>query len=317
MKRILWLTAGAMLAGSCALAQEHELADKTKAELETLIAHSKMIGREGMALSSPVVGAPYAAEEVTKFTQTLGDGTRIQREDKVAVYRDGQGRVRRESPNEITIMDSAAGVGYLLDPKAMTARKISVSVIRRLGAAEGELLNGALAKAEAERVAIQMKADAGSRPPNAPIQHQGSVLIQRHETGSADPKVHAATESTVAHAKAEASGPNPNVVFFSTQKEMVQRHASPAESLGQQSIEGVMSEGTRGTETIPAGAIGNDRPIQVVTERWYSPELKTVTLTRRSDPRSGEEIFRLANVRRGEPSPDLFQLPAGYRVVGQ
>jgi hypothetical protein len=92
--------------------------------------------------------------------------------------------------------------------------------------------------------------------------------------------------------------------------------AAPAESLGQQSIEGIMSEGTRTTTTIAAGEIGNDRPIQTVSERWYSPELKIVTMTRRSDPRTGDETFRLANVRRGEPDPALFQLPAGYQVQG-
>jgi hypothetical protein len=83
-----------------------------------------------------------------------------------------------------------------------------------------------------------------------------------------------------------------------------------------QSIEGVLSEGTGSSETIPAGAIGNDKPIQVVNERWYSSELKTLTMTKHSDPRTGEETFRLTNIRRGEPSPDLFQPPAGCQGIG-
>ena len=87
------------------------------------------------------------------------------------------------------------------------------------------------------------------------------------------------------------------------------------QSLGTQSIEGVLSEGTGTTATIEAGSIGNDREIKVVDERWYSAELKTTTMTKHSDPRSGETVFRLTNVRRGEPSPDLFQLPAGYQVI--
>jgi hypothetical protein len=314
MKRILWLAAGAMLAAPWVAAQESAHADKAKAELaelESLIAHSKMIGPAGMVLSSPVTGAPYAAEEVTMFTQMLSDGTRIQRDDKVSVYRDGQGRVRRESPNEITIMDAAAGVGYVLDPKTMTARKISVSVVRQVRTGVGgEGVATPQDKAELERMIAKKRAEVISEPVSA--------IIQRRETVSTDPKLRAPTGVAVAQSKAE--GGFSGGVFragVASGREPVQKIAMAPESLGQQSIEGVMSEGTRGTETIPVGAIGNDRPIQVVNERWYSPDLKTVTMTRRSDPRSGEEIFRLTNVRRGEPSPDLFQLPASYRLVGQ
>ena len=75
------------------------------------------------------------------------------------------------------------------------------------------------------------------------------------------------------------------------------------------------SEGTRIVSTIEAGAIGNDRPIQSLTERWFSPELQTVMLTRNSDPRMGEEVFKLINVNRAEPAAYLFQVPAGYQVV--
>ena len=86
------------------------------------------------------------------------------------------------------------------------------------------------------------------------------------------------------------------------------------ESLGQKTIEGVVAEGTRTTMTIPAGAIGNEQAIQVVTERWYSPELQTVVLSKRSDPRSGETTTRLANISRAEPSRTLFEVPADYKV---
>jgi hypothetical protein len=60
----------------------------------------------------------------------------------------------------------------------------------------------------------------------------------------------------------------------------------------------VVAEGTRTTMTIPAGAIGNEQPIQVVTERRYSPELRTVVLSKRSDPLSGKTTTRLANLSR-------------------
>ena len=80
-------------------------------------------------------------------------------------------------------------------------------------------------------------------------------------------------------------------------------------------MEGVQAEGTRTTMTIPAGQMGNDAPIQVVSERWYSADLQTVVMSRHSDPRVGETVYRLTNVSRAEPAPSLFQAPADYKVV--
>jgi len=87
------------------------------------------------------------------------------------------------------------------------------------------------------------------------------------------------------------------------------------ESLGRQTIEGVAADGTRITQTIPAGEIGNEQPIQIVSETWYSPDLQTVLLAKRSDPRSGETTTRLTNVNRAEPAHALFEVPADYKVT--
>jgi hypothetical protein len=87
------------------------------------------------------------------------------------------------------------------------------------------------------------------------------------------------------------------------------------EALGAATIEGLQAQGTRTTVTIAAGAIGNEAPIQVVTERWYSADLQMAVLTRRSDPRSGETVTRLTNVSRSEPSPALFQVPPDFKVT--
>jgi hypothetical protein len=76
----------------------------------------------------------------------------------------------------------------------------------------------------------------------------------------------------------------------------------------------VTAKGTRRTVTIPAGQIGNEQPISIVSETWYSPELKMTVLSKRSDPRMGETEFRLTNIQRGEPAPSLFQVPAGYEL---
>ena len=77
-------------------------------------------------------------------------------------------------------------------------------------------------------------------------------------------------------------------------------------------MEGVDVEGTRSTFTIAAGEIGNDQPITIVSERWYSPELKVLVMSRQTDPRFGETTYRLTNIVRGEPDPALFEVPADF-----
>jgi hypothetical protein len=86
------------------------------------------------------------------------------------------------------------------------------------------------------------------------------------------------------------------------------------ETLGTREIEGVTADGTRITATIPAGAIGNQAPIEIVSERWYSPELQTVVFSRRSDPRFGETTYSLRNIVRVEPPAEIFQVPPDYTV---
>jgi hypothetical protein len=86
------------------------------------------------------------------------------------------------------------------------------------------------------------------------------------------------------------------------------------ESLGLQTINGVNVEGTRTTRTIAAGQIGNDKPIQVVSERWYSPELQTVIKSTRADPRFGTSTYSLSNIQKTEPAAALFAVPADYSV---
>jgi hypothetical protein len=79
-------------------------------------------------------------------------------------------------------------------------------------------------------------------------------------------------------------------------------------------IEGIQAEGKRFTETIPAGRIGNDKPIEIINESWFSPELQTVVMSKHSDPRSGDVVYTLTNIQRVEPDPALFQVPADYKM---
>ena len=86
------------------------------------------------------------------------------------------------------------------------------------------------------------------------------------------------------------------------------------ESLGTKTIEGVQTEGTRVTFEIPPGQLGNEKPIQVVTENWFSSELQMMVMSRHLDPLAGEHVFKLVNIKRTEPAADLFVVPSGYRV---
>jgi hypothetical protein len=85
-------------------------------------------------------------------------------------------------------------------------------------------------------------------------------------------------------------------------------------SLGTQTINGVSAEGTRYTRTIPAGQIGNTKPIEIVTDRWYSSELQTVVMVKRTDPFRGDSVTQLTNIQRTEPSASLFQVPSDFAV---
>jgi hypothetical protein len=89
---------------------------------------------------------------------------------------------------------------------------------------------------------------------------------------------------------------------------------STTTSLGMQTISGVSAEGTRITRTIPAGEIGNEKPIVITFEKWYSPDLQETVMTKRSDPRMGETVFQLTGVQRQEPAATMFQVPADYTV---
>jgi hypothetical protein len=86
------------------------------------------------------------------------------------------------------------------------------------------------------------------------------------------------------------------------------------DNLGSQTLEGLEATGTRTTVTVPAGAIGNEKAITVVSERWFSPELQVVVLSTHRDPRFGETTYRLTGITRGEPERSLFEVPSDYTV---
>ena len=90
--------------------------------------------------------------------------------------------------------------------------------------------------------------------------------------------------------------------------------AATQEQLGSKAVNGLQAEGVRVTRTIASGQIGNDKPIEVVTERWYSPELQIAVMTVHTDPMMGTMTTKLVNVTKGDPDATLFQIPPDYKV---
>ncbi len=104
-------------------------------------------------------------------------------------------------------------------------------------------------------------------------------------------------------------------VFFKKAGQASDEPTPTTESLGDQMIEGIHVPGTRMTTTIPAEKMGNEQPILVTSERWYSPELKATVMTKHNDPWAGELKTQFTNVNTSEPDSSLFLVPGDYKVV--
>src|ERR1017187_7537789 len=126
VNRLLYIAAAGALLVFGASAQDSEALAKAKAELENTIVQMKMVGA---VKGTTVKGAPYSGEEVNETNQMLADGTRIHHENRATVYRDSEGRTRRETPDSITITDPVANVTYMLNPKTMTGQKLTMASV--------------------------------------------------------------------------------------------------------------------------------------------------------------------------------------------
>ncbi|HKO98508.1 MAG TPA: energy transducer TonB [Pyrinomonadaceae bacterium] len=252
-----------------------------------------------------VKGAPYSGQAVTESMQTLPDGNRIINRSSAAVYRDSEGRTRREQtlkaigpytgagepPVTVYINDPVAGVSYTLDTRTHTARKLSAT------------------RFKVSTTSDEVKATADAKAAGVRVQQIDPIILERSQAsaggggGSYKIAVEAASHDKRVVEAGQAMG-------ITTARN---RNAKN-ESLGKQNIGGVEAEGTRTTVTIPAGEIGNERAIEIVSERWFSPELQVIVMTKHSDPRFGENSYQLTNINRSEPGRELFEVPAGYTL---
>jgi hypothetical protein len=216
----------------------------------------ELLGIGGMH-GKVVTGAPFTAVASASTKQTLSDGTLITRTVQSNLFRDAQGRFRKE-----TTMPAVGPLAASGTPKTFV------------------MIQDPVAKAN-------YMLDPGKK-----VAHQ---MPQRGHGNSTD----AADSTGAPEFKGRKSGNSANVV---------------KESLGTQTINGVSAQGTRFTRTIPAGQIGNDKPLSIVREEWYSPELQMVIQSKHSDPFMGETTYTVANIQRTAPDASLFSVPSDYTV---
>lgn len=294
MNRFTILLAGALLLAGFAAAQETAPREKVRSftftqsepvtvytpnfdmmfQNERLPEKIEFFSTELVAGGDVVTGAPYTATAVTETTQTLADGNRIVNKSSGLVARDSQGRTRRET----TL--------HRIGPLAVDSPKTY-------------FINDPTTHTQ------YVLTEGG----------EATKIIKNEQSWNAEPTILAkrrAEEGVIRErmiVSKQALGEKSAAGGSEEQSRQVKH-----EDLGTQTIEGVSAEGRRETVTIPAGQIGNERPIEIVTEIWTSPELHTVVMRKHTDPRVGETVFRLTDIKRGEPDALLFQPPAGAKI---
>ncbi len=229
-----------------------------------------------------VKNAPFSADVVTETTQTLADGNRIHQTTRARIYRDSEGRERNEQSlaglRALAPGSNLPPVVYINDPVAGVDYSLN----------------------ERARMATRY-----------PRPRPGPAPRQPDAAGAPGARRGQAQNAAGANTAAAAGGRWGRGARGGRAGQNLK-----TDSLGRQTIEGVPADGVRTTVTIPAGSdLGNDQPLQIVSESWYSPDLQNVVLSKHTDPRSGETVVRLTNIARTEPASSLFQPPADYKIT--
>jgi len=313
-----YLTATSMavlLAAPVALAQEQgsvRLNEKQAAENQA-IATARL--KEELAARVPlepaVKGAPYSADVVVESNQTLGDGNHISNKSVGHVYRDSEGRTRREQEGAflsvtrtepvilnkgmtISIVDPVGGYSYSLNPEQKIAWRTPIGASKKL----------------LDEIQV-----AGQRSSQPMTDEQKARMADELKKQKAAAEKEAAARERAAQSTDAPSKTSSEVIARAGGRGGWSGYAFTAPGpLEHKTIDGLAVEGHQRTETIPAGQIGNDLPITVTSEEWTSTDLKVLVLTKHNDPRTGESTYRLTNVVRAEPDPSLFMVPPDYQV---
>ena len=280
-----------------------------------------------------VKGAPYSAEAVSESNQVLMDGNKIQRRAVQRLARDGEGRTRIErlrrdgTVESVMINDVVAGKRFWLLPDKKRVIEQAGSALMPMhaplppqttpGAASGAVAPPAppaapeppappspMAVDDARSWAEDMRQWARDLTARWRDEHRGpdaegrsvSVDVVRVIEPGGDPGETADAIAAIPPVPLAASPPGQGVTTV----------------IGSKDFDRVRADGSRTTWTIPAGKIGNEKPIEVTSERWYAPDLLLVVSSRYFDPRRGETTYRLTNLKRAEPDASLFKVPADY-----
>jgi hypothetical protein len=242
------------------------------------------MGFEGMD-ASPVKGAPFCANIASEHTQQFADGNRIQTSNTSVLCRDGEGRIRRESDVNL--------LGAL--PQGSPGKLITI-----------------IDPVAGFRYVLDTK---GKIARKMPLMLPKQIVAPKGAPGTETAPV---GKTTFEYRVEDGGGPGTVNTFYIARNGKAAGGAAPTtENLGDQTINGIHATGTRITTTIPAGQMGNEQPIQVTSERWYSPELKATVMTKHDDPWAGELKTQFTSVNTSEPDASLFTVPSDYQVVNE
>jgi len=308
----------AATAGAQVMVHEQDGKAAKEHQLQILTERAAVTGVYVSVETTPVTGAPYSGEAVTETVQVLADGNRIVRRTSARVYRDGAGRTRRESlgpdgqVTSVFISDPARGTSFVFDPASNTAHRSSVATfVTTTDRVGGATEVTATANATGTGVSTYtITTDAKQQAEQQAKQHAEQKAAQHVVVSGQASGVSGGASGGVAGGMVTSVGP----MTWVAEHASVLDAAPIKEDLGQQIVEGVPAKGTRTTSVIAAGTIGNELPITVTSEEWTSIDLKVLVMTKHADPRSGETTYRLTGIARGEPSPSLFDPPAGVTV---
>jgi hypothetical protein len=293
---------------------------------------------------SVLKGAPYSGVGTTEVVTTLADGNRITRTNTMRYFRDSAGRLRTEYqlgaigpfvPEEaqsiVTITDPVAGRRYVLHPSMKRADVFKLSATSTAVAANGGAIfvGGAFTSAGSPAVGtglapsqppkrgarIDMPSARGSdRTPRMMGPPIGGAPINGAPMNLAEPMGGRAMAGG-----APASGTAPTFDVLIAQPDMgtscksaTDLKAAEPVSIGERVVEGLKVTGSRLEFTIDAGKMGNEQPITVRTDQWFSPDLGVVVSSTHRDPMIGESSYRLEQINRVEPDEALFVVPAEY-----